>query len=214
MHNRLYSFLTKYNVLYDSQYGFRPKRSTIDAITEFTSELLPTLDINKKCLSVYLDLSKAFDTINHNILIKKLEYYGIRGMALEWFRSYLFQRRQYVSYLSTNSDTEIMSFGVPQGSVLGPLLFILYSNDIHRSLSYCKSILFADDTTIYLNGKNLNVLYEQVNSDLKSLTDWFRANQLSVNPTKTKYIRFSKNVTPMTDGLFLKSISVIDLCLV
>ena len=108
----------------DSQYGFRPKRSTIDAITEFTSELLPTLDINEKCLSVYLDLSKAFDTINHNILLKKLEYYGIRGMALEWFRSYLFQRRQYVSYLSTNSDTEIMSFGVPQGSVLGPLFSI------------------------------------------------------------------------------------------
>ena len=204
VHNRLYSFLTQYNVLYDSQYGFRPKRSTIDAITEFTSELLPTLDINEKCLSVYLDLSKAFDTINHNILLKKLEYYGIRGMALEWFRSYLFQRRQYVSYLSTNSDTEIMSFGVPQGSVLGPLLFILYSNDIPRPLSYCKSILFADDTTIYLNGNNLNVLYEQVNSDLKSLTDWFRANQLSVNPTKTKYILFSKKVTPMTDGLFLK----------
>ena len=105
-----------------------------------------------------------------------------------WFRSYLFHRRPYVSYLSTNSDTEIMSFGVPQGSVLGPLLFIWYSNDIPRPLSYCKSILFADDTTIYLTGENLNVLYEQVNSDLKSLTDWFRANQLSVNPTKTKYI--------------------------
>ena len=89
VHDRLYSFLTKYNVLYDSQYGFRPKGSTIDAITEFTSELLPTLDINEKCLSVYLDLSEAFDTINHNILLKKLEYYGIRGMALEWFRSYL-----------------------------------------------------------------------------------------------------------------------------
>ena len=88
-------------------------------------------------------------------------------MALEWFRSYILQRRQYVSYLGTNSDNEIMSFGVPQGSVLGPLLFILYSNDIPRPLSYYKSILFAHDTTIYLTGEDLNVLYEQINSDLK-----------------------------------------------
>ena len=197
VHNRLYSFLTKHNLLYCRQYGFRPKRSTIDAITEFTAEVLPSLDSKKKCLSVYLDLSKAFDTINHDILLRKLQYYGVRGTTLAWFRSYLDQRRQYVSYLGIQSNTMVMSFGVPQGSVVGPLLFILYSNDTPNSLIHCKTILFADDTTVYIAGDNQQALYDQVNTDLKNLTDWFRANQLSVNPSKTKYILFSRNVQSM-----------------
>ena len=147
VHNRLYSFLIKNSILYDKQYGFRPKRSTIDAITEFTAGILPSLDRKKQCLSIYLDLSKAFDTINHSILLNKLKYYGIRGKPLEWFRSYLQQRKQYVSYLGVQSTTQNIEYGVPQGSVLGPLLFILYSNDIPNSLTYCQAILFADDTT-------------------------------------------------------------------
>ncbi len=204
VHKRLYSFLAKHNILYSNQYGFRPKRSTIDAITEFNSDVLPSLDAKQKCLSVYLGLSKAFDTINHGILMLKLQYYGIRGKALEWFESYLDQRRQYVSYLGINSPIRTIAYGVPQGSVLGPLLFILYSNDLPQALSHCKTILFADDTTIFKTGNNMEQIFEQVNADLHTLNDWFRANQLSVNPTKTKYILFSKhgNVDTYSD-LFL-----------
>ncbi len=192
MHKRVYSFLEKHKILSDKQYGFRPKCSTTDAITEFVSDILPSLDRKEYCLSVFLDLSKAFDTINHSILLSKLSHYGIRGKALEWFRSYLDHRRQYVNYCGNKSTTQYIEYGVPQGSVLGPLLFIIYANDIPSSLRHCKAILFADDTTVYRTGQDLDDLYTTVNSDLSQLTDWFRANQLSVNPSKTKSILFSK----------------------
>ena len=120
VHKRLYSFLTRCDIICDKQYGFRPNRSTIDAVTDLTSDVLSSLDRNDMCLSVYLDLSKAFDTINHKILLNKLEYYGIRGRTLEWFRSYLDRRMQYVCYNGLNSETKPVEYGVPQGSVLAP----------------------------------------------------------------------------------------------
>ena len=130
VHKRLYSFLTCCDILCDKQCGFRPNRSTIDAVTDLTSDVLSSLDRNGMCLSVYLDLSKAFDTINHQILLNKLEYYGIRGMNLEWFRSYLDSRMQYVCYNGLNSEIKPVEYGAPHGSVLGLLLFIMYANDI------------------------------------------------------------------------------------
>ena len=150
----LYYFLTHNKILYDRQYGFRPARSTTDAITEFTTDALPCLDKRENCISVYLDLSKAFDTINHNIMLSKLEYYGIRGKTLEWLKSYLANRRQYVDYRGTHSEIKQIEYGAPQGSVMGPLLFIIYSNDIPHSITYSKTILFADDTTVYLTHQN------------------------------------------------------------
>ena len=180
------------DILHNSQYGFRPNYSTIDAITEFTANVIPPLDNSDKYLSVFLDLSKAFGTINYEILLMKLKRYGVRGVGLECFRSYLNQRMQYVSFKGVHSKTGLVEYGVPQGSVLGPLLFILYSNDTPLSLIHSKAILFADDTTVFCTGSDLGNMYEYINSDLDNLNDWFKADQLSVTTSKTKYILFTK----------------------
>ena len=147
-------------------------------------------DSRKYTLGTFLDLSKAFDTIDHKILIAKLEYYGIRGIALDWFRSYLENRKQYVLYNNVKSDIQEISYGVPQGSVLGPLLFILYSNDVPNCLENSKCILFADDTTVYISGHSRDILYSDMKSDLDKLIEWFRANKLSLNIQKTDYVLF------------------------
>jgi retron-type reverse transcriptase len=130
VHNRLYSYMTMNSLMNKNQYGFRKGHSTINAVSKFTYDTLHALDSGNYNLSVFLDLSKAFDTINHSLLCKKLSHYGIRGVALGWFRSYLTERKQYVSYKGTDSKLYPIICGVPQGSVLGPLLFIIYSNDL------------------------------------------------------------------------------------
>ena len=203
MHKRLYAFMEKHQMLYRNQFGFRPKHSTSDAVIQFAHDALHSLDTNGKCLSVFLDLSKAFDTISHDIRTSKLSHYGVRGTSLNWFKSYLCNRTQYVSYKGTKSECSVVTHGVPQGSVLGPLLFILYTNDLPNSIKHSKTILFADDTTIYATGNNSADLFEKVNEDLSHLTDWFRANQLSVNASKTKYMLISskKNTTKSTATL-------------
>ena len=134
--------------------------------------------------------------------LKKLEQYGIRGIALEWFKSYHTEREQFVIYKCVDSKVLIILCGVPQGSVLGPLLFILYWNDIPHSLTYCKAIMFADDTTVYLSGENITELFSNMNHDLAQLNDWFRANKLSLNVSKPNYVIFKKKSTPpMPDNI-------------
>ena len=191
VHKRLYFFLELNKILFDNQFGFRQKHSTIDAVTKFVTETCTSLDNNESTLAVYLDLSKAFDTIDHTILLNKLEFYGIRGQALDWFSSYLYQRKQFVHYMGNDSHVETIKCGVPQGSVLGPLLFIIYTNDLPGCLNLTKSILFADDTTIYLSSNNISYLYTTMNGELLKPTDWFRANKLSLNISKTNYILFT-----------------------
>jgi len=191
MHKRLYSYIISKSILYKSQYGFRQGHSTIQAVSELVENIISGLDNQESTLAVFLDLSKAFDTIDHNILLKKLEFYGIRGRALEWFSSYLHDRKQYVSIDGHDSIKYPIKCGVPQGSVLGPLLFIIYTNDLPVNFRYSKSILFADDTNIFKSSKNLSELFNQVNSDLQMVTEWFFSNRLSLNSDKTHYILFT-----------------------
>ena len=128
------TFFKRNNILYKSQYGFREKRSTNQAILELVSDIVESLENKKSTLGVFIDLSKAFDTINHEILSNKLYFYGVRGIAHQWIKSYLNDRMQYVYYDGCKSDTKEMTCGVPQGSILGPLLFIIYANNLHHCL--------------------------------------------------------------------------------
>ena len=190
VYQMLFNFLNTNNALFSSQYGFRKNHSTINAVTELVSHVIKAMNRRENTISVFLHLSKAFDTVNHNILLRKPEFYGIRGIALEWFKHYLTGRKQYVLYNNTQSSKQYITCGVPQGSVLGPLLFLIYINDIPNCLKYSKSIVFADDTTIFASCKNMNTLYNNMNDDLSNLINWFKANMLSLNIAKTNYLLF------------------------
>ena len=191
VHCRLYKFLCLNNQFTEYQFGFRPNRSTTDAVCTFISDVMTALDNKQYTLSVLLDLSKAFDTIDHNILL--LSHYGVRGLALDWFRSYLSGRSQFVRYRDANSPCRDVTCGVPQGSVLGPLLFIIYTNDLTKILNHSNTILFADDTTLYASGSNLQDVITYIEQDLYILSDWFCANKLSLNTQKTNFMVFSPN---------------------
>jgi len=135
-----------------------------------------------------LDLSKAFDTIDFDILLYKLNHYGIRGLTLEWFRNYLNEREQYVHISDQNSTYKSIIYGVPQGSILGPLLFILYINDFINSSEIFHKIIFADDTNLFTSHRNLHKLQDIVNSELTKVDSWFKCNKLSQNISKTNII--------------------------
>ena len=189
---RLYSFLNKYNILYDYQFGFREKHSTILALIEIMDSIRENLDKGNSIIGIYLDLSKAFDTVNHKILLHKLEYYGIRGNALAWFASYLSDRQQLTFVNNMYSSTKPVTVGVPQGSVLGPLLFLLYVNDIHNCVNEHTVRLFADDTNLFIVDPNLTVCRAKAEKALIGINEWLTNNQLTLNIEKTCYSVFSK----------------------
>ena len=161
------------------------------AIIQLTKEISESFDKNEFTLGVFVDLRKAFDTVNHTILLKKLTYFGITGTYLKWFKSYLTNRQQYISYNNVkNSDLQKIIYGVPQGSILGPLLFLLYVNDLCNASNLIKPIMFADDTNFFYSGKNIKHVFDIFNKELKIIQSWFNANKLSLNIKKTKYVFF------------------------
>ena len=155
MHKRLNDFLETNDVLHNLQFGFRQKHSTSYALISLTEKIEQTIDKGNLACGVFIDLKKAFDTVNHTMLLQKLEQYGIRGIPLQWFKSYLTDRKQYVSVCGNTSKTLEIKCGVPQGSVLGPLLFLLYINDLAKVSKKLTFFLFADDTNIYYESSNI-----------------------------------------------------------
>ena len=160
MYNRLMDFIEKHQLLYQYQFGFRKNHSTFMACVIPLEKITAALDDSEFAVCILIDFRKAFDTVEHNILLEKLSHYGIRGTALKWFTSYLIDRYQYVNYINAISDMKEITCGVPQGSILGPLLFLLYINDIASVSHHLFSVLFADDTILfYRSKKNTRRIY-------------------------------------------------------
>jgi hypothetical protein len=204
MYNRLISFINDSEILINNQYGFREKHSTYMALLNLTDRITNELDCGNHSLGIFIDLSKAFDTLDHSILLSKLQHYGVRGTACDWFTSYLQNRKQFVNIGSEVSDTRIIKCGVPQGSILGPLLFILYINDIVNVSDLCSLILFADDTNIFLSNNNLKSLIDTANIELAKFSTWFKANKLSLNVKKTNFIIFRNKNKQIDNDIEIK----------
>ena len=196
--SRLTTYFDKYSIISPQQYGFQKGRSTTDAMINLTEHIYSALNDRQHNCTVLIDFKKAFDTVNHEILIKKLHHYGIRGDPLKLLTSYLYNRKQAVKISSTISNEKTVTIGVPQGSVLGPLLFLLYVNDLPNASQRLKSILFADDTTLSMNGHNHENLIANVNTELDTIKDWTQANRLSLNLTKTYELTFSNRKHDLT----------------
>ena len=190
MYNRIYKFFSDNNLIYSLQCGFRQKYSTVHALISLTENIRKNLDEGNIGSGIFVDLQKAFDTVEHDILLSKLEHYGMCGLANEWFKSYLSNRNQYVSINGYDFNLADVKFGVPQGLVLGPLSFLIYLNDLNQALKYCKVHHFADDTKLLHSSKSIYRRNKYVNLDFKNLTYWLNANRISLNVKKTELVIF------------------------
>ncbi len=194
VHNQLYTYLTNCNILNQYQSGFRSNHSTATTLLDVSDYILNNMNDGKVTAAVFLDLKKAFDTVNHEILLSKLYSYGVRGNTLSWFRSYLDKRSQVVNINSTLSDCKGINVGIPQGSILGPLLFIIYVNSLPNSVT-SKVVMYADDTTLLCSSDDPVSLQSELDDNLCRIADWFNTNKLTLNIKKTKFMIFGSNHT-------------------
>lgn len=205
--NRFIPFLKQHNVLYSFQYGFRQGSSTATATVELLDDIIKGIDEKQIVGALFLDLRKAFDTLNHAILLDKLEAYGIRGIANEIVRSYLQDRKQFVTIGDSQSSLKSSGVGVPQGSNIGPLLFLLYVNDLNRLQLKGTPRLFADDTALFYPHLDADAIVEHMTEDLSILSQYFSSNLLSLNVMKTKYMMFhsSRKIFQQRNQVLLNS---------
>ena len=190
MYVRLLKFLEKLKIIYEKQFGFRKHHSTYMALMLLMDKITISKD-GEIVVGVFLDYSKAFDTVNHHILLQKLEFYGIRGIALKWFESYLSNRSQFVTYNGVKSSMKSVICGVPQGSILGPLLFLIYINDLYNVCETMMPLLFADDTNLFNSGKDCKQIQAEIENDLMRISEWLKINKLSLNIKKTQFMIFT-----------------------
>ena len=192
MYTRLLSYLNEHKISFSYQFGFRKSHSTYMALMVLMDKLNKSLDDGNMVIGIFLDFSKAFDTVDHDILLFKLSHYGIRDNALLWFKSYLSNRNQFVAYDGVRSSLKTIKCGVPQGSILDPLLFLIYINDLRNVCGNSLPILFADDSNIFTVGKKLDDIEKLINKELADISMWLNANRLSLNIKKTRYMVFSR----------------------
>ena len=188
MYTQLYNYLQENKILYSKQFGFQTGHSTDHAIIQLVEQIYENFEENKYTLGVFIDLAKAFDTVDHKILLRKMEIYGIGGTTLKWFENYLTNRKQYIQITNIKkTDLKDVVCGVPQGSILGPLLFLIYVNDLQYASNLLDPIMFADDAE-----EKIKTFFDIVNIELQKNSQWFISNKLSLNVAKTKYSFFHK----------------------
>ena len=197
VHGQLYQYLEDRSVFYEKQFGFRQGKSTTQSVLDQLQYTYDNLDRDEYVISIFLDFKKAFDSVDHAVLLSKLHFYGVRGVTHAWFKSYLSNRQQYVNVNGVDSSVSTLTHGVPQGSVLGSLLFLIFINDLPNSSSYFRFNLFADDSTLSCTFNKSNICNTStiINHNLLRLNHWLRSNKIMINATKTKYIIFSYDST-------------------
>ena len=208
MYSHLNKFIRNCNIINESQFGFQSGKSTTDAILKFTQSIYDSFNDGRHGVAVLLDFQKAFDTVNHSILLRKMERLGVRGLMRDWFESYLSNRKQYVQIEDCLSGSRIITSGVPQGSVLGGLIFLLCINDMVNCCNDVEIIQFADDKTFFFSNRSVDLVVETMNSTLVDVDTWLQVNRLSLNIDKTNYILFSNVYSNLPNNIIIRNSSI------